>query len=97
MQVRRTKIIATLGPATDDPEVLRALIAAGADILRINLSHGTPKEQALRAAQVRSTARLLNKEVAILADLRGPKVRLEKFLDGFYISFCRIGLRRASR
>jgi pyruvate kinase len=82
MQVRRTKIIATLGPATDDPEVLKALIAAGADILRINLSHGTPKEQALRAAQVRGTARLLNKEVAILADLRGPKVRLERFIDG---------------
>ena len=82
MQIRRTKIIATLGPATDDPKVLKALIAAGADILRINLSHGSHKEQALRAAQVRGTARLLNKEVAILADLRGPKIRLEKFVNG---------------
>ena len=82
MQIRRTKIIATLGPATDDPEVLQALIEAGADILRINLSHGTHKEQALRAAQVRETAGVLKKEVAILADLRGPKIRLEKFVDG---------------
>ena len=53
MQIRRKKIIATLGPATDEPETLRALLEAGADVLRINLSHGTHKEQALRAAQVR--------------------------------------------
>ena len=82
MQIRRTKIIATLGPATDSPEALKALIEAGADILRINLSHGTHKEQALRAAQVRGMALVLKKEVAILADLRGPKIRLEKFVDG---------------
>ena len=82
MQVRRTKIIATLGPATDSSEVLQAVIEAGADILRINLSHGTHEEQAARAAQVREVARNLNKEVAILADLRGPKIRLEKFVDG---------------
>jgi len=82
MQIRRTKIIATLGPATDAPEALRALIEAGADVLRINLSHGTHKEQAVRAAQVRGVALTLKKEVAILADLRGPKIRLEKFLDG---------------
>ena len=82
MQLRRTKIIATLGPATDAPEALRALLEAGADILRINLSHGTHKEQALRAAQVRGVALTLKKEVAILADLRGPKIRLEKFIDG---------------
>jgi pyruvate kinase len=82
MRLRRTKIIATLGPATDDPEALRALIEAGADILRINLSHGTHEEQAARAKQVRGVARTLKKEVAILADLRGPKIRLEKFVDG---------------
>ncbi len=57
MHLRRTKIIATLGPATDDPEALRALIEAGADILRINLSHGTHEEQAARAKQVRGVAR----------------------------------------
>jgi pyruvate kinase len=82
MQIRRTKIIATLGPATDAPEILRAVIKAGADILRINLSHGTHEEQAARAAEVRAVARELNKEVAILADLRGPKVRIEKFAGG---------------
>ena len=82
MQIRRTKIIATLGPATDSSEVLSAVIEAGADILRINLSHGTHEEQAARAVQVREVARGLNKEVAILADLRGPKIRLEKFTDG---------------
>ena len=82
MQIRRTKIIATLGPATDSPEALKALIEAGADVLRINLSHGTHKEQALRAAQVRGMALALKKEVAILADLRGPKIRLEKFSEG---------------
>jgi len=82
MQIRRTKIIATLGPATDSHEVLRAVIEAGADILRINMSHGTHKDQAARAEQVRIVARELNREVAILADLRGPKIRLEKFVDG---------------
>ena len=82
MQIRRTKIIATLGPATDSPGVLRAVIEAGADILRLNLSHGTHEEQAARAKQVREVAQALNKEVAILADLRGPKIRIEKFRDG---------------
>lgn len=82
MQIRRTKIIATLGPATDSNEALRALLNAGADILRINLSHGTHEDQAARAVQVREVARELGKEVAILADLRGPKIRLEKFADG---------------
>ena len=81
MQIRRTKIIATLGPATDAPDALRALIEAGADVLRINLSHGTHEEQAARAKQVREVARTLKKEVAILADLRGPKIRLETFID----------------
>ena len=82
MQIRRTKIIATLGPATDSTEVLHALIKAGADILRINLSHGTHEEQAARARQVREVARGLKREVAILADLRGPKIRIERFIDG---------------
>jgi pyruvate kinase len=82
MQIRRTKIIATLGPATDAPKVLRAVIEAGADILRINLSHGTHEDQAARAAQVRAVAQELNKEVAILADLRGPKIRIERFAGG---------------
>ena len=82
MQIRRTKIIATLGPATDSPEVLRALLEAGADVLRINFSHGTHQTQAARVKQVRDMARDLGKEVAILADLRGPKIRIERFTHG---------------
>jgi pyruvate kinase len=82
MQIRRTKIIATLGPATDSPEVLGAVIGAGATILRINLSHGTHEQQVARVKQVREVADSLKKEVAILADLRGPKIRIEQFADG---------------
>ena len=82
MQIRRTKIIATLGPATDSHEALSALIGAGADVLRLNLSHGTHEEQAARAIQVREVALELKKEVAILADLRGPKIRSENFANG---------------
>ena len=79
MQIRRTKIIATLGPATDDQKVLSGIIEAGADVLRINMSHGTAEEQLRRAKQVRETAADLNREVAILADLQGPKIRVETF------------------
>lgn len=82
MQIRRTKIIATLGPATDSPEVLRSLLEAGADVLRINFSHGTHENHVSRVEKVREIAWDLGKEVAILADLRGPKVRIEKFADG---------------
>jgi pyruvate kinase len=82
MQIRRTKIIATLGPATDPQEVLAGIIAAGTDVVRINMSHGTAEEQLARAAQVRATASELGKEVAILADLQGPKIRVEKFKNG---------------
>ena len=82
MQIRRTKIIATLGPATDSPEVLKSLLEAGADVLRINLSHGTHETQAARVEQVRAAARELGKEVAVLADLRGPKIRIERFRGG---------------
>ncbi len=82
MQKRRTKIISTLGPATDSPEVLKELIEAGSDIFRINLSHGTHEDHSASAQRVREVARALGKEVAILADLRGPKVRVERFADG---------------
>jgi pyruvate kinase len=82
MQMRRTKIIATLGPATDSDAALGGIIEAGANVLRINLPHGTNEEQAARARQVREVAEKLGKEVAILADLRGPKIRVEKFVNG---------------
>ncbi len=82
MQMRRTKIIATLGPATDTRESLAGIILAGANVLRINLSHGSEEEQAARARMVREVASEVGSEVAILADLRGPKIRVEKFLNG---------------
>lgn len=82
MQIRRTKIIATLGPATDERAVLARVIEAGADVLRINLSHGSPEQQLARARQVREVAAEVGREVAILADLRGPKIRIEDFTNG---------------
>ena len=82
MQIRRTKIIATLGPATDEEGVLAGIIAAGADVLRINMSHGSHEEQLGRAKRVREVAAELGKEVAILADLQGPKIRVQRFKNG---------------
>jgi pyruvate kinase len=78
---RRTKIIATLGPASESPEVLERLIRAGADVVRLNFSHGTADEHRQRAERVRSIAKKLNRHVAILADLQGPKIRVERFKD----------------
>ena len=80
--LRRTKIIATLGPATDPPGVLRALIAAGTDVVRLNLSHGDPADHLRRAEEVRQYARELEREVAVLADLQGPKIRIRRFESG---------------
>lgn len=81
MNRRRTKIIATLGPATDDEEVLTQLIEAGVDVLRINLSHGSREEQMDRAGKVRRVAGRCGREVGLLADLKGPKIRIESFAD----------------
>ncbi len=80
--MRRTKIIATLGPATDDREVLEGIIRAGADVLRLNLSHGTVNEQLIRARMVREVSSGLGREVALMADLPGPKIRVERFENG---------------
>lgn len=72
---RRTKIVATLGPATDDPATLEAVLAAGVDVARINFSHGTPAEHLGRIARFREAAKKLGKAVAVLGDLPGPKLR----------------------
>ena len=64
---RRTKIVATLGPATDDPAVLRALLSAGVDVVRLNFSHGTEQEHLERIARLRETADHLGRIVAVLA------------------------------
>lgn len=79
---RRTKILATLGPATDDPKVLDKIIEAGVDVVRINFSHGTPEEHLSRAEKLRSRARAFGRQVGVLADLQGPKIRIERFRDG---------------
>ncbi|UGB37589.1 pyruvate kinase [Frateuria soli] len=80
--LRRTKIVATLGPATDAPGMLAKLIAEGVDVVRLNLSHGQPQDHRARARAVREAAQAVGREVGILADLQGPKIRIEKFAHG---------------
>ncbi len=78
---RRTKIIATLGPATDSPEVMRGLIDAGVDVVRLNFSHGSADEHRERAERMREMTEP-NYHLAILGDLQGPKIRICGFRDG---------------
>jgi pyruvate kinase len=78
---RNTKIVATLGPACSDPDVLIRLLRAGADVVRLNFSHGTAADHIARARLVRELARKLKREVAIMADLQGPKIRIGRFVD----------------
>ena len=82
IDLRRTKILATLGPATDAPGVLDDLVRAGVNVVRLNFSHGTPEHHAERVAAVRESAARQGREVGILADLQGPKIRIEKFAAG---------------
>ncbi|HAU26357.1 MAG TPA: pyruvate kinase, partial [Alteromonas australica] len=79
---RRTKILATLGPATDSIEKIQAIIAAGANTVRMNFSHGQAEDHIERAKRVREAAKNLGKYVAILGDLQGPKIRVARFVDG---------------
>lgn len=79
---RRTKIVATLGPATDNPDAMERLIAAGVDVVRINFSHGSLEEHKARVDLVRNLADKLGRTVAVLGDLQGPKIRVAKFVDG---------------
>src|SRR5690349_8265510 len=81
-QLRRTKIIATLGPATDAPGALKKLIAEGVNVVRLNLSHGSAADHRQRATAVRAAAAELGVEVGVLADLQGPKIRIERFAAG---------------
>ena len=76
---RRTKIVATLGPATDSLDVMRAIIHAGVDVVRLNFSHGEPAEHERRLQLVREAAAAEGKDVGVLGDLQGPKIRIEKF------------------
>jgi len=79
---RSTKIVATLGPASNKADVLRRVLAAGVDVVRLNFSHGTAKDHVDLATLVREVARALGREVAIMADLQGPKIRIGRFADG---------------
>ena len=80
--LRKTKIVATLGPSSSDPATLARMIEAGVDVVRMNFSHGTASEHAARVASVKSIARNLGRTVGILVDLQGPKIRIGKFKDG---------------
>jgi pyruvate kinase len=80
---RRTKIVATLGPATDDSKVVDGIIHAGVDVVRINLSHDTHESHRLRAETVRNRAWASGRQVGVLADLQGPKIRIGRFNNGY--------------
>src|SRR4051794_41841082 len=73
---RRTKIVATIGPASRDPEVLARMVEAGMDVARLNFSHGSEDEHAETAERVREAAGRVGRQVAILQDLPGPKLRI---------------------
>lgn len=78
---KRTKIIATLGPASDDRATLKALIQNGVDIIRVNFSHGDAAAHTKRVTLAREVAKELGCEIGVMADLQGPKIRIAKFKD----------------
>ncbi|NIE86214.1 MULTISPECIES: pyruvate kinase [unclassified Burkholderia] len=80
--LRATKIVATIGPASSSPEILLQMIQAGLDVVRLNFSHGTADDHRQRAEMVREAARKVGREIAIMADLQGPKIRVGKFEEG---------------
>jgi pyruvate kinase len=80
--VRRTKIVATLGPSSSDPATLERMFLAGVDVVRLNFSHGTAEDHLKRADTVREISRKVGRAVGIMADLQGPKIRVGKFKDG---------------
>ncbi|SMC36399.1 pyruvate kinase [Polynucleobacter kasalickyi] len=79
---RATKIVATLGPASSDREVLKQMLLAGVDVVRLNFSHGVAEDHRQRANLIRSLSKEIDREIAIMADLQGPKIRVGKFLNG---------------
>ena len=78
---RRTKIVATLGPATDDEDTLREIVEAGLDVARINFSHGVADEHRQRAQALRRVAAECGRDVGVMGDLQGPKIRVRRFQD----------------
>ena len=82
MTTRATKIVATLGPASSDPVLLEKIIQAGVNVVRLNFSHGQADDHVKLAGLVREAAQRAGREVAIMADLQGPKIRVGKFAQG---------------
>src|ERR1700757_4755938 len=80
--LRRTKIVATVGPATDDLNVLTEMMRAGLDVVRLNASHGTVEDRRRRLALVREAAQRADRCIGVLLDLSGPKIRIECFREG---------------
>lgn len=80
--IRRTKIVATLGPASDREDVLEKMLRAGVDVVRLNFSHGSAEDHRRRLNEVREIAQRLGRSVAALADLQGPKIRIARFKEG---------------
>lgn len=80
--MRKTKIVCTIGPASEQPEVLKELILAGCDVARLNFSHGTHEEHALRIKRIREVSQELGKDVAILLDTKGPEIRTIDVVNG---------------
>src|SRR5690606_28993453 len=79
---RRTKIVATVGPASAGADMLARLIAAGVNVFRLNFSHGSGADHEAVARRIRAAADAQQRNVAILADLQGPKIRIGRFRDG---------------
>lgn len=80
--MRKTKIVCTLGPATDDPKILRALMLGGMNVARMNFSHGTHEEHKIRMDQFKAMRDSLNLPIALMLDTKGPEIRIKKFKDG---------------
>ena len=79
---RRTKIVATVGPSSSGPEVLRELFAAGVDVFRLNFSHGDHDEHRARYEAIREVERRTGRPIGVLADVQGPKLRVGRFRGG---------------
>jgi pyruvate kinase len=82
LQRRRTKIVATIGPASNDPAILESLMRAGADVFRLNMSHGEHADHRIAFERIRAAADVVGEPIAVLADLCGPKIRVGRFAGG---------------
>lgn len=80
--IRRTKIVATLGPSSDHPGVIDAMVQAGVDVVRLNFSHGSADDHRQRVEAVRAAAARFGRSIAVLGDLQGPKIRIARFQEG---------------